>query len=131
MEKVILDSDIIIDYLRTGKSWYEELLNLQLAGKIQLYLSSVTVVELFAGRMDVETNKLLSELVNNFPVIPFDKELARFTGIAKNGQKVNLPLADYIIAQTAIYLKAKLATRNLKHFRQIKSLKFYPFPASP
>jgi predicted nucleic acid-binding protein len=125
VEKVVLDSDIIIDYLRTGKGRYEELLKLQLAEKIQLYLSSVTVMELFAGKMDNDTEKLLTELVNNFIIIPFDKTLAKFTGLAKNGKKIDIPLADFIIAQTAIFLEAKLATRNAKDFRQIPSLKFY------
>lgn len=125
MEKVVVDSDIIIDYLRTDKGLFPQLNNLQLQGKIEVYISSVTVFELFSGSSAKRDEKYIFKLLANIKVITFDTELAKFAGEERRGKKLTVPLSDFIIGITSIFLKADLATRNRDHFRGIRGIKFF------
>ena len=69
MEKVVVDSDILIDFFRASKGFFPQLLYLQEEGKIELYISSITVFELFSGSSSRREEKLLMETISNFRVI--------------------------------------------------------------
>ena len=125
MQPVVLDTDIIIDFLRTGGGLFPYLLDRQANGDIELYLSAVTVFELLAGSMPAKQKELVEKLLSYFHIIPFDHELASFAGIQKRGKKLTINLADYIIGISAVHNNAKLATRNKKHFTGIPKLSFY------
>ncbi|MBI3380305.1 PIN domain-containing protein [Candidatus Gottesmanbacteria bacterium] len=125
MEKVVVDTDIIIDFLRTNKGLLPRLRQLQEKGVLEIYISSVTIVELFTGDMRRTQEKMLSDLLVNFKVIPFDEEIAKFAGEAKRGKRLQIQLSDFIIGITSIYFKADLATRNKDHFQGMKGIKFW------
>ncbi len=121
----MVDSDILIDFLRTNSGLFPKLLELQLSGKIEIYFSSVTVMEIFAGESSKWVKKELLELFSNFTIISFDRDLAMFAGEFKRGKKLTISLADYIIAMATRNLGAYLATRNISHFSEIYDLKFF------
>lgn len=125
MQKVVVDTDIIIDYLRTGGGVYLDLLDLKRQSEIELLLSSVTVMELFSGKQSATTEETLSTLIDEFTVIAFDKTLAKSAGKVNRELSSHLPLADFIIGMTAARNGAKLATRNHKHFVGIPHLTFF------
>lgn len=125
MKKIVVDSDIIIDFLRTGEGYFPKLVEKQAEGKLQIYLSSVTVMELLAGESASKDEEYLLKLVGSFKVEPFGTELAKLAGRTKRGRKLQIALADFIIGMTAIKLKAVIATRNKAHFKGISELKFY------
>lgn len=125
MEKVLVDTDVIIDFLRIDSGLFPKLLRLQAEGKIEIFLSSITVMELYAGASAGKQESLLSDLVSQFRVLPFDKELAKVAGELKRGKRLSASLADYIIGVTTIAYKARLVTRNRKHFESISKLRFY------
>ena len=125
MEKVVVDSDIIIDYLRTSKGRLPDLLSLQEQGKIEIYVSSMTVFELFAGSFSKKDESKISELVAGFKVVAFDENLAKFAGELTRDWKLSLPLADFVIASTAVFIEAQVVTRNKDHFKGIPKLKFF------
>ena len=125
MEKVVVDSDFIIDYLRTSKGWLPDLISLQSQGEIEIYVSSMTVFELFAGHSSKKDEPKILELVASFKVVAFDEKLAKFAGELTRDWKLSLPLADFIIASTAVYVEAEIATRNKDHFKGIPRLKFF------
>lgn len=125
MEKVVVDTDIIIDFLRTNKGLLPQLRDLQEKELLEIYITSVTIMELFAGDMRKTQEKMLVDLLINFKVIPFDEEIARFAGEEKRGKKLQIQLSDFIIGITCTYFKAELATRNQAHFRGIKGIKFF------
>jgi predicted nucleic acid-binding protein len=126
MEKVVADTDIIIDFLRTNKGLLPKLRKLQEEGVLEIYISSITVMELFAGEMKSTQRKMLDELLVYFKVISFDDDIARFAGREKKGKKLQIQLSDFIIGITSIYLQTTLATRNKEHFRGIPKIKFFP-----
>lgn len=125
MKKVVVDTDIVIDFLRTNKGLLPQLRGLQEQGEVEIYISSITIMELFAGEMKSVQLKMLIELLVNFKVIPFDEEIAKFAGEEKRGKRLQIQLSDFIIGITSIYFKADLATRDKDHFHGIKSIKFF------
>lgn len=126
MKKVLLDTNILIDYLRAKRGPIIELFQLQEQGRIQLYLSSLTVMELYAGLSSPKMQDELDAVFNACFIIPFDQVIARFAGELKRDKKfLAVPLADFLIGTTALWLKARLATGNQKHFAGIPGLKFF------
>lgn len=129
MKKVLLDTNILIDYLRAKRGPIVELFQLQEKGHIQLYLSSLTVMELYAGLSSSKMQDELDAVFNACFMIPFDQVIARFAGELKRNKKFQaVPLADFLIGTTALWLKAQLATGNQKHFAGIPGLKFFDLP---
>ena len=125
MTKIVVDTDILIDYLRTGKGLLPTLLKLQMQGKVEIYLSSMSVFELFAGKSSRETSLKLLELIAFFKIIPVTLEIAKLAGELKRDNNLSIAVADLIIGVCALYIRAKIATRNLQHFQGIPKLKFY------
>lgn len=129
MTKVLLDTNIIIDYLRGALGPLPQLVDLQEEGKGELYLSSLTIMEIYAGLSSTKMEKELQLLFDTCTVVPFDALVARFAGELKRDKKFRtVPVADYLIGSTALWLKAQLATRNKKHFQGIPGLKFFKLP---
>lgn len=127
MTKVVVDSDIIIDFLRTGGGALPALFIGQRDGTIELFLSAVTILELFAGKSSKATEVNLGELLSGFTVVPLNGDLAKFAGVLKRDHRVSTAFADLVVAATAISIGAKLATRNKRHYQGIPKLHFYPF----
>lgn len=129
MTKVLVDTNILIDYLRAKRGPIVELFQLQEKGHVQLYLSSLTVMELYAGLSSSKIQDELDAVFNACFIIPFDQVIARFAGELKRDKKFRaVPLADFLIGTTALWLEAQLATRNQKHFTGIPGLKFFNSP---
>lgn len=128
-EKIICDTDVLIDYFDKNKSRNASATAL-LEKDIELdnvIISSVTKMELLFGA----TNKLDLNTIN--------KKLSRFSIILIN-ERINLTainlmqsfklshglaIPDSLIAATAIETKLKLFTYNLKDFRFISDLTLY------
>ncbi len=125
MKKVVVDSDIIIDWLRMGQGRWLELAEQMAEGKIDIYCSSVTVLELFAGESAKLQEKLILEIIGKLKVVALDGQLARLVGETKRALRTQVALGDLVVGMTAVWLKAKLATKNQKHFAQIEGLKFF------
>lgn len=124
-ENVLVDTDIIIDFFRTGQGLLPHLIKLQETGKIEIYISSITVFELFSGQSSKSDKEKILKLIESFKIIPFDPVLAQFTGELNRDLRVHVSLADFIIGTTSLYLNATLATRNKRHFRDIGKIRFY------
>jgi len=127
MTKVLVDTNIIIDYLRAGLKPFADLVKLQKEKKIELCLSSMSILELFAGKSSKENSEKLLELSDFMIVIPLTTELAKLSGELKRDNKLSIAVSDLVIATSALSVNAKLATRNRRHFRGIPKLQFFPF----
>lgn len=125
MTKVVVDSDIIIDFLRTGAGALPTLFIGQRDGTVELFLSAVTVLELFAGKSSKATEANVGELISGFTVVPLASELARFSGSLKRDHRMSVAFADLVVAATTLSISAKLATRNKRHYQGIPKLRFY------
>ena len=114
MKNILIDTGILINFLRGDMKAKEFLSNLADDGTV--YCSAITIAEIFAGMIENE-RKQTEELIDSLNIINVNKEIAEKAGSYKNRIKTqNLELDDYIIAATAFYKKAILATGNGKHY---------------
>ena len=125
MVKIFLDTNIIIDYLRTKKGLLFELLELQKLQRIKIYCSSITVVEIFAERSSVLQEDIIRNIFSVVQIIAVDHELGKKVGETKREMNNEVTLGDVIIGVSAVTLNAQLATNNQKHFAKIPDLKFF------
>ncbi len=126
MQKIVLDSDIIIDFIREASSLLFALFDQVDEGKTKLFIPSIVVTELIAGR-ETKTQAGLEKLellLSRFGFIEMNYDISKATGILMRDHQ-GLNLADAIVAATTLNLNAKLATRNIKDFDMIKGLKFF------
>ncbi len=126
MENVLIDTDIVIEYLRSKDKASTELI--KLLQKHDVFLSSISEFELFLG---VKTDRHLNDLEMLFSeveVIPFDFGCGKIAAnIWKDLQLMHqhLEIKDDFIASIAINNGVWLRTFNKKHFQGIKKLELW------
>lgn len=125
MQKITVDSDIIIDHLRNANSILEDILNQVRQKKVQAALPSVVYTEIHSGQETKNTSRLkfIEELLSKLDFIEASEKISLLAGQLLRDYPT-LKIADAIVAATALSLNAKLATRNKKDFAGIKNLKF-------
>ena len=120
MAQLLIDTDVLIDYLRARPESvaYLETLTQPLA------ISAVTVAELYAGVRDGTERVKLDNFIASFKVCAIDGEIAARAGILRRdfGRSHGTGLADAIIAATAEEQRANLVTLNKKHFPMLKGV---------
>ena len=126
MVRVIVDTDIFIDYLRADKGALLSLLEKQSDGKLEIIISSVTVYELFSGKSSKENKQKITDLISQIKVISLDEKLMQFAGELNRDNNLSISSHDYFIAAAAILCDSSLATKNKKHFSRIPKLKLFP-----
>lgn len=120
MKKILVDTDILIDFLR-GKEGARNYLS-EISEDSPLYCSVITIAEIHAGMRKSEEGKT-TNLLDGLFAIPITEEIAKIAGRFKREIKAQkLELDDCLIAATASVEKAVLATKNSKHY-PIKNLK--------
>ncbi|MEC4813948.1 MAG: type II toxin-antitoxin system VapC family toxin [Scytonema sp. PMC 1069.18] len=113
-KKLLIDTDVLIDYLRGKPQAIQYLENLTES----LLISSITIAELYAGVREGKEREALDEFVRAFEVIPVNDEIAIKGGLYRRDyfKSHNVGLADAIIAATSEMKNAYLVTLNQKHF---------------
>lgn len=101
-------------------------------GETEVALSVVTLIELAHGAARANTaqrtqnrQQFIRELLTGLPIHPVTIPVALRAGQmdGENQAKgVRLPLADLLIAVTALELGYSVATGNLRHFQRIPGL---------
>lgn len=131
MIKVLLDTDVIVDFLRNGidtSSIFNDVKN----KKAQAYVSVITTFELYNGALLSSNPKQkledLSIMLESIEIISFDNTQSYvaskiYTYLTKNG--IKLEIRDILIASCAIAKNTKILTNNKKHFNRIPELQFY------
>jgi predicted nucleic acid-binding protein len=119
-EHLLIDTDVIIDYLREqpeAVAYLEGLVGPQL-------LSAVTVAELYAGVREGEERVALDSFLRAFEIVPVDTEIAVKGGLYRRdyGKSHSVGLADALIAATAEARHATLVTLNKKHFPMLSTV---------
>lgn len=120
-EILLIDTDVIIDYLREhvdAVAYLESLTN-------PLLLSVVTVAELYSGVREGEERKALEAFISAFEVVSVSEEIAVTGGLNRRdySKSHKVGLADALIAATAKIRGATLVTLNTKHFPMLASVK--------
>lgn len=129
--RYLLDADILIEYLRgrpPARAFLEGL-------EGELYLSAITVAELYVGVRDPAQERALAQFLSLFQVVALDQELAAAAGALRRaygrayGPSHGAGLADAIVAATAVRLEATLVTFNQWHYPMAPELRV-PYPRS-
>jgi len=122
-KKLLIDTNILIDYLRNHSpavNYFEKL-------TFPLFLSVITVAEIYAGIRNEKEKKLVSGFLSIFEIIPTDHAIAMTSGefCKKYRNSHGTGLADAIIAATALHNELELVTLNTRHFPMLKTVKPY------
>ena len=124
MKKLLLDTSVIIDFLRrkdkSGSLFYQ-------VSEQDLYISIITHTELFAGKSiweNKEARNILSEVFSGTKIILLTEDISEKAGYIRAHNQSN-SLIDSIIAATSITSDCKIVTLNMKDFEQIKGIDIY------
>ena len=120
MNMLLADTDILIDFLRGN----EKAIELVRENSENIFVSTITVTELYAGVRNEKERDELDSFLSLFQIISIDGEIAKTAGLLKRSytKSHNLGIADCLIAASAIANNAKLKTLNTKHFPMFKNL---------
>lgn len=123
-KKIVLDTDVIIDYLRNDAQAVTYIEN-QLSA--QMLLSVINVAELYAGIRNKEEKQAIENFLRVFEIISINKEIAEQGGEFRKtyGKSHGTGLADALIAATAIQQNATLITLNIHHYPMIEAITPY------
>jgi predicted nucleic acid-binding protein len=120
LEKIVLDTNILIEILKGNQSIIDKLTSLE----ADLYISSITVMELYYGALNKAELFQLKKFISLFKLIEVNETISSIATelIFEYAKSHNLAIPDSLIASTAISIKSKLLTLNLKDFRYIDGL---------
>lgn len=126
--KIVVDSSILIDYLRGGKKGLQFIKEIEKNKDLELFLPTIVVFELFSGQSTKSPHvvSIILNLLKFFQRIELTEEIAKFSGQLFRDAKKTLGVSDCIIAASALQINAEVVTLNQKHFDQIPNLSLYP-----
>ncbi|MBM3284141.1 type II toxin-antitoxin system VapC family toxin [Candidatus Gottesmanbacteria bacterium] len=125
MTRFLLDSDILMDFLKKKREAVELIVKLSKEGWLSASILSVT--ELRAGWNENQAKFFLPRLYMLVTIENLTLEIAELAGHFRQEYKlkgINLPAIDTLIAATAIVGDWQLVTGNKKDY-PMSQLKFY------
>lgn len=127
MELVVIDTSIIIDFLRGRSRTLLKLLERQKNKKIKLLLPVVVLLELEVGSSmeSLETHEKVFKLLSPIERLEVNEECAILAGQAIRRKRAVTDPIDALISAMTVSRGAKLTTRNTKHFKNFPNLTFY------
>lgn len=121
MRKLVVDTSVIIDFLRQKDKANSLLYRL---AEEDLSASIITHTELYAGKSvweNDEAKEILEKVLSGISLISMDKNISQKAGYIKS--YANISLIDALIAATALVGNMEVATLNIKDFKKVKDLK--------
>ena len=120
---MVIDTSIFIEFLRAKDKSKTTLY--KLPDKLQLFISSVTLYELYMGATNEEKMNDIKILTNGIAVISFNEDIAKesakiYHRLRKTNQMIEF--RDIFIAATCLINNLPIKTLNKKHFERIKGL---------
>lgn len=123
MKKLVVDTSIIIDFLRVEDKISTILYKI---AEEDLYVSIITHTELYAGKGVWEKDNVkeaLDKILKGTTIVPLDIPISEQAG--KIRAQKDRSLIDSIIAATASSIGAEIVTLNLKDFQGIERISIY------
>jgi tRNA(fMet)-specific endonuclease VapC len=121
---MVIDTSLFIEHIR-AKNKLSTTLYL-LPESSQLFISSVSLYELFMGATSAEKENDIRTITEDLQLLPFTKDVAvkaaQLYHLLKKENKL-IEFRDIFIAATCIVNDQPLATLNKKHFQRIDGLK--------
>lgn len=117
---LMFDTDVLVDYLRGQPKAIKYLEGI----KGPVYISVLTVAELYAGVRGKTEEKLLEQFLEAFQILDAEMQIAVQGGLYRRdyGKSHGVGLADAMIAATAERADATLVTLNKKHYPMLKNI---------
>ena len=118
---ILIDTSIFIDHLR-GHAPATEFFQ-SLYSRENIFFSAITEAELIAGKQcgNNSIKEKIIRFLHKWKKIEVTNQIAVLAGDLARENAVAIP--DAIIAATALSKKAKLLTKNIKDFTNIRELK--------
>ncbi len=121
--RVLVDTDILIDYLRGNPSAVRFVTD----HVDDIVVSAMSIAELYAGVRGGSEGpewRALANFLDVFPVEPISMDVARSGGLYRRdyGPSHGVGLADAVIAATAMAADAALKTLNVRHYPMFEGL---------
>lgn len=126
MIKVLVDTDVLIDYSKGHDQLLGVLLEKQDDNELELWINPIILAEFF-NDIHLRKKDILEkamEFISLFRVVEIGKKIGLLAGEILREEKAHF-LGDALIAATCISEKLLLATGNKKHFSKISKLEFY------
>jgi len=129
MEKILVDTDILIEFFRIkerSRCLYSKIFRINTNIPV---ISSVTVAELFAGRSieDKKEESILKEFLSKVEILYSNFEIMKLTGEIMRVSDYKITFQDAEIAACTLCHNSPLLTKNTKDFKKIKGLKLFNY----
>lgn len=120
---MVIDTSIFIEYLRSKNRVQTILANLPIDSV--LYVSSITIFELYSGATDIRKRQDVDALLQGVFILPLNAATAKNAGLIyqdlrKRGSMIEV--TDILIAATALANDLPVKTLNIGHFQRISEL---------
>lgn len=121
---MVVDTSVIIEHLRKHDKTTTKLF--QLADEPELYISAVSMYELYMGAPNKEKMQDIANITAAMMILPFTNEVAlqasKIYHRLRTSNKM-IEFRDIFIAATCLTFDLPIATLNHKHFRRIDDLR--------
>jgi predicted nucleic acid-binding protein len=130
--RAILDTRFYFSYYnpesRKVAAWSKRIIQRALRGEFKVASSTITIAELYGtmGRMvgtDAVKLRVTSIKASNIPFLPVTEDIAHLAGRIILETPRRIPLADAIIAATALINAGGLVVTDDEHFQLVKDVK--------
>jgi tRNA(fMet)-specific endonuclease VapC len=120
---MVIDTSIFIEYLRSKDRLNSTLA--KLPSETVLYVSSITVFELYSGATDIKKRQDIDTLLQGVFIFPLNTDIAKSAGfiyqdLRRRGNMIEV--TDILIAATALENDLPIKTLNTNHFQRIPGL---------
>ncbi len=126
MKRVLVDTDVLIDFTKGSDRTLASLLSRQAAGELELAVTPVNIAE-FMNDSSIKTpdrERRAKEFLGLFSVRDLTSEIGLTAGKYLRRGSVAF-LGDAMIAAACTVGNLSLLTRNRKHFSHVSGLTFY------
>ena len=125
MKKYLLDTDIVVFFLRNNRKVYD---HIRVLSPQQVFVSDVTVAELeygnhCSGRYE-ENKAMLDNFLMQVNVVPFADAIPLYAKERYRLRRSGLSIMDFdlVIACTSIVNNMVMVTNNAKHFKRVEGI---------
>ncbi len=121
---MVIDSSLFIEHIRAKDKQSTTLY--KLSDEPKLFITSVSVYELYMGAKTKEKQRDLQLLIGHLPVLPFTEDAAiKAAEIHHKLRQSNqlIEFRDIFIAAICLAHGMPIATLNKKHFKRVEGLK--------
>lgn len=131
MKTVVFDTDVLIDHTHGYAPWIDTLL---IEGNVRFIIPTIVFSEFFASNIFDDDNQI-KKAEEGFVYFErqdftFDCAMNLASLLRHKPFPSGASISDLMVAATALYLDAEIATRNISHFQGIPGIKLFPFPPS-